>query len=52
MWVVNFSVDNFPALPTKRRLALDTPHLVATVNLVNTSCTRGTWFGLFTNHSG
>ena len=51
MWIVNFSVDNFTALPTKCRLALDTPHLVATVNLIDARRARGTWLGLFANHS-
>ena len=47
MGIVNASVDHLPRFPTKRGFTLGAPHLVASVNLVNTRRARGTGFRFF-----
>jgi len=50
MGVVNAPIDHQPRLPTKRRLALGTPHLVAPVNLVDPCRTGWARFRFFAQH--
>ena len=50
MGVVNAPIDHEPRLPTKSCLALGTPHLVASVNLVDPCRARRARFRFFAQH--
>jgi hypothetical protein len=48
---MNRSIHNVPRFPTKGGLTLDTPHLIATVNLGNACATLGTRLGFLANEA-
>ena len=50
--IVDAPVVDFSSVPTECRMALDAPHLVASINLGNARAARRTRFGILANHLG